>query len=416
VPESEIFVVNHNDKIFQELSPVSTQAIREYLFEVWKHYKKADRKLKSQILDEICRNLKVHRKAAVRLLGKNYPPRSYQGFRGGRKKKYSAGCKEHLERLWKAMGYMGPRRMKAALKDWLPYDTHKDCTAEIRIELETMSAASIGRFLKRARSTLARQMNTGTYRGVKRFIAKVPLRPLGETPPTEPGYCEVDCVAHCGGSLAGDFAWTVNLTDIASGWTECEAIWCKNSVEVRRALRHMEARLPFPLKALYFDNGSEFMNEVIVERFAKDDRAVALPIYRGRPYRKNDQAYVEQKNYTHVRHLFGYGRIDWKNAISMMNDVYRKEWRLLQNLFMPQQKLIEKQRHGSSLKRFMDDPVTPINRLKPYLSMQAYQSLEDLRSNHNPFACRHNQRCKIRKIFGYFKNSIHKNEWGKMAL
>lgn len=406
---------SHKKQLVPEEDLVTIQAIREYLELVWKRYKISQRKERSSIIDEVCRNLAMHRKAAIRMLNKNYPPRSMQGYRGGRKRVYSDKAKEHLTRLWRQMGYLGPKRMKSALPEWIVFDEHVECTVVIKNEILSMSEKSIQRFLEKERANLQRRLNTGTYKGVRKFITQVPIRNLGETP-TELGHCEVDCVAHCGGSLSGNFAWTVNLTDIATGWTECEAVWSKNAMEVRKALQRMEARLPFALKALYFDNGNEFMNEEIITNFAKKGRTAELPVYRGRPYRKNDQCHIEQKNFTHVRHLFGYGRIDWQKAISMMNGIYRKEWRDLQNFYLPQQKLVEKYRINAKVKRKMDQPQTPFDRLRDHLPATAMNKLEKEKAKINPFRTRTNQLRKVRALFGYFKNTIHKNEWGKMAI
>ena len=394
---------------------MSSQAAKEYLELLWKQYQSADRRLKSAILDEVCRNLSIHRKSATRLMTRKYQPRSLQGHRGGRKKHYSEECKRHLEKLWRAMGYMWPKRMKVAMLEWLKHYEDRTCSDSIRVELLSMSASTIGRFLLKARSMLRRKMNTGTRRGVRRFLTKVPIRNLGVTP-TEVGHCEVDCVAHCGGSLSGSFAWTVNLTDIATGWTECEAVWAKDAFHVRRAIEHMEKRLPFKLQAIYVDNGTEFLNEDVVEKYAAQRKPEPLKVFRGRPYRKNDQAYIEQKNYTHVRHIMGYGRIDWEGSIAQINDLYRKEWRQLQNYYMPQQKLIEKVRNGAKIKRTMDDGATPYDRIKNLLGPEAIADLTHHRNTINPFKARESQRAKVRRIYSYYKNSISTDEWGKMAV
>jgi hypothetical protein len=207
----------------------------------------------------------------------------------------------------------------------------------------------------------------------------------------------------------------VNLTDIATGWTECESVWGKDGYSVMKAIERMEKRLPFKLIALYVDNGSEFLNEDVVEKYAASRKPDPIKVFRGRPYRKNDQAYVEQKNYTHVRSIMGYGRIDWEKTIGHMNDLYRKEWRNLQNFFMPQQKLVEKHREGSKIIRKMDSGKTPFERLKEFLSDEQLIRLCEEKEKLNPFKLRHNQRSKVRQMFGYYKNSISKDEWGKMA-
>lgn len=414
VPElgNHIFAKKYID--LPEENLVSTQATREYLEMLWTQYQKASKTLRGAILDELERNLGLHRKSATRLMGRKYPPRSLQGFKGGRRKKYSEMAKKHLERLWRSMGFMWPGRMKAVLSDWLKHDENSECSEEIRKELLSMSASTIGRFLAKARADLTRKLNTGTRKGVRRFITKVPIRNFLETPKV-PGHCEVDCVAHCGGSLSGSFAWTVNLTDIATGWTECEAVWGKDGYSVMKAIERMERRLPFKLIAIYVDNGSEFLNEDVVERYAANRKPDPIQVFRGRPYRKNDQAYIEQKNYTHVRSIMGYGRIDWEKTVGQMNDLYRKEWRNLQNFFMPQQKLVEKHREGAKVKRKMDSGKTPFERLKEFLTDEQLRKLSEEKEKLNPFKLRNNQRSKVRQMFGYYKNSISKDEWGKMA-
>ena len=140
---------------------------------------------------------------------------------------------------------------------------HKDFNSELRSELLAMSTSTIHRYLADARSALRRKENCGTRKGPNKHIASVPIRPLGEMPQV-PGHCEIDCVAHCGDSMSGTFTWTLTLTDMVTGWTECEALWGKTGAAVRVALRTIEKRLPFPLKALYSDNGSEFMNEDVL--------------------------------------------------------------------------------------------------------------------------------------------------------
>ena len=415
VPGSEKVVIDENNNTFPEIALVSTQALREYLAHLWKQYKTGSRALKTAILDEIVRNCGLHRKSAVRAMRSNYPPRSFHGYRGGRKKLYSSRSKEHLVRLWKTMGFICPERMVAALPEWLPHDSHKDLSDEVKTELLRMSVSTIRRFLTEARAELKRKQNTGTRRGIRTFIATVPIRNLGEQP-TELGHCEIDCVAHCGGSLSGHFAWTLTVTDILSGWTECEAVWAKDAEHIVSALKLIEKRLPFTLKALYADNGSEFMNEEMVVKFAKLGRKIPIQVFRSRPYKKNDQAFVEQKNYTHVRHLFGYGRYDWKKSVGHMNDIYRKEWRALQNYFLPQQRLVEKQRQGSKVRRKMSKAETPYQRLQKLLCETSYRELTRDKERTSPFRLRHNQRLKVKRLNAYYRHTMTKQEWGRMAL
>ena len=378
---------------------MSIAAVREYVAHLWAEYQAASRRRRSAILDELQRNLGVHRKSATRLMRKgSAPPGLRRGKGSGGRPCYSERTKSELKTLWREIGYLGAARLKAALPEWLPHYQGILCDEATREELLRMSARTIERTLKTDKADLRRRLNGGTQRGKTRYETRVPIRNFTEAAPASPGHCEVDCVAHCGGSLSGTFAWTVTLTDIATGATECEAIWGKNGFAVRQALTEIEKRLPFPLLSLYFDNGCEFMNDEVIDRFAEAARERKIDVFRGRPYRKNDQPYVEQKNYTHVRALFGYERLDFKLAVQLMNNVYRKEWRLLQTHFYPQMKLLEKVRLGSRIRRVMSVPETPYRRLLaiPALTEEAKEALAAEHRCLNPFALRTTLRRKLR--------------------
>jgi hypothetical protein len=394
---------------------VSISAIREYVALLWSQYQEASKGRRGEILDELCRNLTIHRKAATRLMNHSSPPKLARGKGSGGRSVYSPEARAALKVLWKDMGYLGAVRLKAALPKWLPFFESPICSAEVRTELLKMSTATIERILKKDKAALCRRLNTGTKRGKSRFQTEIPVRNFTETP-TDPGHCEVDCVAHCGASMSGTFVWTVTLTDIATGQTECEAIWGKNGFAVRQALMAIESRLPFPILSLYFDNGCEFLNDEVIDRFARGHREKPIKVYRGRPYHSNDQSYVEQKNYTHVRMTFGYDRIDFQLAVQLMNGVYRKEWRLLHNHFYPQLKLIKKVREGSRIRRTVSQPITPTDRL------MASNSLSDGLKTRlgveiqdcNPFELREGLRRKLRAFRLYLGKD--KEKWGKYAI
>lgn len=372
-------------------------AIREYVALLWREYQGAKRRRRAEILDELVRNLTIHRKSATRLMNSGVAPKLQRGKGSGGRQVYGPQTKAALRVFWREVGYVGAARLKAALPEWLPFFESPICDESTRAELLKMSSRTIERTLKGDKAALRRRLNTGTTRGKSRHQTQVPIRNFTVTP-TVPGHCEVDCVAHCGDSMSGTFVWTVTLTDIATGQTECEAIWGKNGFAVRQALIAIEQRLPFPLLGLYFDNGCEFLNDDVIERFAKGIREKAIPVFRGRPYHSNDQAYVEQKNYTHVRSTFGYERLDFKLAVQLMNNVYRKEWRLLQNHFYPQMKLLKKTRIGSKIKRVMSKPLTPYTRLmnSQELTETSKRALEIDHQGRNPFALRKALRKKLR--------------------
>ena len=397
-------------EIFPEASLVTIQAVKEYLSLLWAQYQGGSKELKGRILDEVTRNLGMHRKAAIRALNGKRPPRVDQGKVGGGRRPYSKESKEWVVRLWHDMGYMASIRMKAAIPDWLDHYSSSEISESVRQELRSMGARTIERLLQQAKAELRRRLNTGTTRGVRKLVTEIPLRDLNFVP-DEPGHCEMDTVAHCGTSMSGTFAWTLTVTDILTGWTETIAIWGKDGTMVKEALEELCPRLPFKLKALYIDNGSEFINEEVIEGFVK---LTGIRIYRCRPYRKNDQCYVEQKNFTHVRQLMGYGRIDWKPAVAMMNSVYRTHWRMVQNFYCPQQKLLRKIRLGSRVIRKMDEPKTPYRRLAPFLTNADLFALKRMKDDINPKEAMRKLRKATRNIFSYFKDSMNKREWGKI--
>jgi len=174
-----------------------------------------------------------------------------------------------------------------------------------------------------------------------------------------PGFAEVDLVSHSGSSASGEFAYSLNLTDMHTGWTETGAILGKGRQAVLDALEEIQAALPFPLRGINSDNGREFINWHVGVWCARHE----VQFSHSRPYKKDDNPYIEQKNWTHVRKLMGWDRYDTPQAVAAMNDLYRHELRLWLNLFQPSAKLMKKVRVGSKLRRRYDPPRTPLDRL-----------------------------------------------------
>ncbi len=199
----------------------------------------------------------------------------------------------------------------------------------------------------------------------------------------EPGFTEVDLVSHSGNSADGCFAYSVNQTDILTTWVETRAILGKSEASVVRALDEMRHSLPFPLVGIDSDNGSEFINAHL-QKYCLENR---IEFTRGRPYKKDDNAHVEQKNWTHVRKLFGWLRYDNTVAVDAMNDLYRNELGCLMNLFTPSMKLKKKIRVGSKTKRIYDQAKTPLDRLVDCGKGEPHgiARLLDLRQTINPF-------------------------------
>lgn len=379
-------------------------AKREYIALIWKSYQLlgSQKKEKGVLLDEVCRNLGVTRKSAIRLLNSPCPP-TLRKSSGARRAFYSEETQMALVRLWHAMGRMGSVRMRAALPDWLPFYWEEELSMTVKAQLLSMSARTIERLLQKEKRAWRRKNNCGTRRS--RTPTLVPLRPLGECV-TSVGHVEVDTVAHCGDSIAGQFAWTVTATDILSGWTEIRTVWTKDASGIVQALREIEQAFPFRLKSLYVDNGCEFLNRVVVQEFAlRSHSGGSLPIYRGRPYRKNDQCYVEEKNWTHVRELYGYIRVGASRVVPQMNRLAESCWLPLQNFFCPQSKLASKERVGSQLKRRHHSPKTPFERLleqpESEVSWADKERLLQMRSQLNPFELRKKLRKRLYELFRY---------------
>lgn len=199
-----------------------------------------------------------------------------------------------------------------------------------------------------------------TGRASNRLKKFVPIR-CGPQAFDEPGWFEADTVSNGGGSSSGAFLWSLTLTDFHSGWTELAALWGNGGGEVRVGLERIEKRLPFPMLGFDCDNGSEFLNVVVEAYLLRRNRSVEWT--RSRAYKKNDQAHVEQKNFTHVRQLLGYGRFGDLELREQVNELYEKAWLPLRNHFTPVMKRIEKQRIGSKVRKKYDTPATPCDRL-----------------------------------------------------
>jgi len=218
---------------------------------------------------------------------------------------------------------------------------------------------------------------------------------------SRPGFVEADTVAHCGDSTEGDYVNTVDLVDIATGWTEQGASWGKGEVGVLAALKDIECRIPFPVLGFDADNGGEFINYHLIRHFA--DRVKPVQFTRSRPYHKDDNAHVEQKNWTHVRQWFGYHRLDKRRIVDLMNKLYRSEWRLYHNFFQPSTKLIEKKVVASKTIKRYDKPKTPYERVveskhvAPYVKRILKEQFDTL----NPFQLRKAIEAEMKKIFDY---------------
>lgn len=337
---------------------MSKKSIREYFKTIYGRYHKASKAIKHLILNEFCANTGYNRKYAIRKLNippPVKPPGAHQRRRGY---VYSLQVVSILTAVWKAAGYPCSLRLKALLALWMPWIKRKfHISSTVEKQLFTISARQIDRRLRDKKSQIKKRIYGRTKPGTL-LKHRIPIR-TDNWDIKAPGWTEVDTVSHSGNSADGLFAYTVNQTDILTTWVESRAVLGKGEEGVVNALDEMSEALPFPLKGLDSDNGSEFINWHLL-RYCEKNK---IQPFRGRPYKKDDNAYIEQKNWTHVRKLMGWDRYDTQEAVDAMNDLYPNELRLFMNLFMPSMKLLRKQRIGSKIKRVYDEPKTPLERV-----------------------------------------------------
>ena len=270
---------------------MTTELKTHYLMRVRKRYFRSTKGQKSIILDEFCEVFGISRKHAIRLLNddlREHPPRR------GRKRTYGSDVDRHLRHLWECMGRLNSKKMKSAMPYWLNF--YEDADESMKRLLKTISASTIDRHLAEFREKTRRRGLSATSPSL--IKNKIPLKLLDETV-NAPGYIEADTVAHCGTSLAGDFINTLTMTDLYSGWTENRAVWKKESRTVMGAIKSIERALPFYVTGFASDNGNEFLNHDLHSYFF--NRKNRVDFVRRRPYKKNDNAHVEQKSWTHVR-------------------------------------------------------------------------------------------------------------------
>ena len=370
---------------------------QEYLSAIRSRYLTANKSAKKAILDEFCAVCNYNRKYAIRVLRRPVPKSSASLKRQrGRKPKYHPPeILMFLKTLWIAANLACGKRLKAMIPNWLPHypETLSDAS---RTLLATISASTIDRLLKPQRSGQHKHGLSTTKPG---SILKhhIPIK-TNQWDENKPGFLEADTVAHCGTSAAGMFVLTVNAVDIATGWTEQRAVWGKGERGVLEAIKSIEAALPFALLGFDCDNGSEFLNWHL-ERYLSERQRPAQ-FTRSRPYHKNDNAHVEEKNWTHIRQYLGYGRFDRQELVPQLNELYTTEWRSLFNFFLPSVKLLEKSRHGAKIIKKYDPPKTPFQRVldSPHVEESVKQRLRQQIQGLNPFQLKGLILAKVQRI------------------
>jgi transposase InsO family protein len=354
----------------------------EYLRAIYERYRLAGRQGKNVILSEFCANTGYHRKYAIRLVNGPRPERRQRPREGRRGLSYGLETLAILTAVWEAAGYPWSVRLKALLPGWMPWIRKRfGVRTEIEKQLLKISARQMDRRLKAQKTQRRRRIYGRTKPG---YLLKhhIPVK-TDSWDVHVPGFTEVDLVSHSGNSGAGEFAHSLNVTDIHTTWTESRALLGRGEGAVQRALNEIKEVLPFALLGVDSDNGSEFINWHL-KRWCEQKR---IQLTRGRPYKKDDNAHVEQKNWTHVRKLLGWERYDTHEAVEAINNLYGHELRLWLNLFLPSVKLVKKMRVGSKVRRVYDAARTPFERVRACAQAdpEKVARLEELRKKLDPF-------------------------------
>jgi len=380
-------------------------ARNEYLKALADTYMKATRKNKGRVLDEYCRNTRQSRKYVIRKIWK----RSYLiPKKKTRKSVYTGYVIDALAKVWKIFDCPCGQRLFPLLKievERLRRFRELEISDDTANKLRKISSATIDRKLAHERTIMGLSRYRGRAKSSSLLKFKIPVR-MGVWNAPKLGYVEADLVQHCGASLAGEFVNTVSATEISTGWWEGEAIMGKSQRFTFQALRNIRSRCPFEWKGLDSDNGVEFINHTI-DRYCEGTN---LEFTRSRPYHKNDNAHIEQKNWTHVRQTLGYLRYDTHAELSAINSLYRNELRLYKNFFQPVMKLARKERIGGSIKRKLAVPKTPYQRLMEsrQLPENDKRKLRKLYLSLNPALLKRNIDCKIDALLALYQSKTRR--------
>jgi hypothetical protein len=369
----------------------------EYLKVIKESYFRAKtKKEKTALLDEYSRNTGQSRKYVIwKIHRTTLKPKQ----RKKRKEKYDGQVRAILAEIWEIFDYPCGQRLKPLLEveiDRLVKLGEIKTSDEVISKLKIMSPATIDRKLKHQREYLCLSRSKKGPKPGYLLKQKIPIK-LTQWDTSKLGYLETDLVVHCGSSTLGEHVNTVSTTEIYSGWWEGEAILGKSQEYTFQALKEERKRSPFGWKGLDSDNGSEFINDILYKYCHRE----GLEFTRSRASRKNDNAYIEEKNWTHVRKVFGYLRYDTYEELAIMNDLYRGELRLYKNFSQPVMKLQSKERIGGRVKRKYDVPKTPYQRLmeSDEIPSEVKHELKEIYLSLNPAELKRNIDAKLAKLY-----------------
>jgi hypothetical protein len=360
---------------------MSLNSKRELVEVVRPRYLKASKLEKQKMLDEFTSATGYHRKYAIRVL-KNQIHKHRKRKPGGYQKLYCGEVVQALEQIWEIYGQICSKRLQPFLPEGIRV---LERCQEIKLSAETkalllkISSASIDRCLRPVRIQRPHGLSTTKPGGLLKN--QIPVHTFTAWDEERPGFMEIDLVAHCGTTAEGQFLCTLTCTDICTGWTEVTALPHRSQEAVSEAIRRMRQRLSFPLLGIDSDNGSEFINDLLY-RYCLNEK---ITFTRSRPYQKNDQAHVEQKNWSVVRHTVGYDRWETQQELALLESVY-DDLRLYINFFQPSLKLIAKERIGNQTSKRYDLAKTPYQRVieRKDISFEAKAQIMNLYLQLNP--------------------------------
>lgn len=363
-------------------------SVEEYAAALRERYLGSGRGEKARLLTEFCQTTGYHRKAAIRLLRRPLqPPPATPAQPVGRPRQYDGTVTTALERVWELSDYLCSARLVDFLPTLLPIlERHGELqlTDAVRTQLLALSPRTVDRRLAPVRARLDRPARRPTASRAS-LRAQIPLRTSADWAEAPLGSVQADLVEHCGEQARGSFLYTLTVVEVTTSWCVCRPVKGKAMGRVAAAFHRIRTELPMAVHSLHTDNGSEFINDQLFGYCQRE----GVPFTRGRAYRKNDQAWVEQKNWVAVRQQVGYGRYSSDEAYRLLEQLYRYE-ALYQNFFQPVRKVIAKERVGSKVRKQFDPAATPYQRLLATGQLEAAteRKLQRLFASLNPVKLR----------------------------
>lgn len=361
-------------------------------------YRKASKKEKGVILDSVCIATGLSRDRVKKLFAMKERPLPSGKSRSGRHPKYGRETRLALESIWALMDFAGGKRLCAGMDDMLnALVRYGECSFSEKTQdlLREISPATADRILKKEKAHM-RFKGISTTKPGTLLKRDIPIRLGTQWDEDMAGFLEIDLVAHCGATTAGEYINTLDMTDIKTGWTETTAVINKAQIHVFDALKSIRNALPFDMLGIDSDNGSEFINDELY-RYCKQEN---IAFTRSRPYMKNDSCHVEQKNWHVIRRNIGYGRYEGNQAVRIMNDYYSL-LRLYTNFFMPHMKLISKDRNGAHITKQYEVPLSPYRRLleDKTISAETKEQLTKIYLSLNPITIKHDMMNLLKVLF-----------------